>query len=190
MTPNTQKESKVHTQSTDVSAGLTVHPEYSEISLLIKFKEFGLINSSDTKLTLHSWDEWRTLKKSTSKCLQRPGKCSRVLKGPMKSKYSNVLLSYGIIRLSAAPKHMFALVLKKLYSPAPCCDFTNLVALSMHTIKHPVTFGSNVPLCPVFSQRSMRLNQATTSWEDGFEGLSRLITPDLIRITIRICYCL
>lgn len=49
----------------------------------------------------------------------------------------------------------------------------------MQTIRHPVTLGSSVPLCPVFSTRKMRLNQATTSCDDGFEGLSRLITPDL-----------
>ena len=30
--------------------------------------------------------------------------------------------------------------------PAPCCDFTSLVALSMHTMRQPVTFGSRVPL--------------------------------------------
>lgn len=38
-----------------------------------------------------------------------------------------------------------------------------------------------VPECPVFSILSMRLTQATTSCEDGFEGLSRLITPDEIK---------
>ena len=35
--------------------------------------------------------------------------------------------------------------------PAPCCDFTSLVARSMQTIRQPVTLGSRVPLCPVFS---------------------------------------
>jgi hypothetical protein len=35
--------------------------------------------------------------------------------------------------------------------PAPCCDFTSLVARSMQTIRQPVTLGSSVPLCPVFS---------------------------------------
>ena len=62
--------------------------------------------------------------------------------------------------------------------PAPCCDFTSRVARSMHTIRQPVTFGSSVPLCPVFSTRRMRLTQATTSCEEGLEGLSRFMTPD------------
>mmetsp|Transcript_4589 Transcript_4589/g.16031 ORF Transcript_4589/g.16031 Transcript_4589/m.16031 type:complete len:203 (-) Transcript_4589:257-865(-) len=64
--------------------------------------------------------------------------------------------------------------------PAPCCAFTSLVARSTHTMRPPVTFGSSVPLWPVFSTLRMRRIQATTSCEDGFAGLSRFITPDLM----------
>ena len=42
-----------------------------------------------------------------------------------------------------------------------------------------MTFGSRVPEWPVLSTRRMRFSQATTSWDEGLEGLSRLITPDL-----------
>ena len=48
-------------------------------------------------------------------------------------------------------------------------------------MRQPVTLGSSVPLCPVLSTRRIRRNQATTSWEEGLDGLSRLITPDLDR---------
>ncbi|GAA52010.1 hypothetical protein CLF_107219 [Clonorchis sinensis] len=77
--------------------------------------------------------------------------------------------------------------------PALCCDFTSLVARSIHTIRQPgnqkspgiqelpVTFGSSVPLCPVFPTHNALFTQATTSCEDGLEGLSRLITPVLRR---------
>ena len=61
--------------------------------------------------------------------------------------------------------------------PADCWDFTNLVARSIQTIKHPVTLGSNVPECPVLSTRRILLIQATTSWELGFDGLSKLMIP-------------
>ena len=66
-----------------------------------------------------------------------------------------------------------------LHIPALCWDFTKRVARSMHTIKQPVTLGSRVPLCPVFSTRSIRRIHATTSWEEGLEGLSRLMKPVL-----------
>jgi len=67
--------------------------------------------------------------------------------------------------------------------PAFCWDFTSLVALSMHTIRQPVTFGSSVPLCPVFSTRRILFTHATTSCEDGFDGLSRFINPLLNTVT-------
>ena len=35
--------------------------------------------------------------------------------------------------------------------PAPCWDFTRRVARSRQTMRQPVTLGSRVPLCPVFS---------------------------------------
>mgnify|MGYP007104063573 CR=1 FL=1 len=56
---------------------------------------------------------------------------------------------------------------------------TKRVARFRHTIKHPVTFGSKVPLCPVFSTFNIFLIQATISWEEGFAGLSKFITPYL-----------
>ena len=56
----------------------------------------------------------------------------------------------------------------------------NLVALFKQTIKHPVTFGSKVPECPVLSIFNNFLIQATISCEDGLAGLSKLITPYFI----------
>lgn len=61
--------------------------------------------------------------------------------------------------------------------PAACCDLANLVALSIQTIKQPVTFGSNVPECPVFSTFNIRFIHATTSCDEGFEGLSKFMKP-------------
>ena len=68
--------------------------------------------------------------------------------------------------------------------PAPCCDFTSRVARSIHTIRHPVTLGSRVPLCPVFSTLNILFTQATTSCEDGLDGLSKFMTP-LLKYSMR-----
>lgn len=62
-------------------------------------------------------------------------------------------------------------------SPAACWALTSLVALLIQTIKHPVTLGSKVPLCPVFSTLRIFFIQATTSCDEGLDGLSKLITP-------------
>ena len=45
-----------------------------------------------------------------------------------------------------------------------------------------MTLGSSVPLWPVFSTLKTLLTQDTTSCEEGFEGLSRLIKPHLKEI--------
>jgi hypothetical protein len=70
------------------------------------------------------------------------------------------------------------------YLPADCWDLASLVALyyqyqylSKHTNRHPVTLGSRVPEWPVFSTPNIFLIHATTSWELGLDGLSRLIIP-------------
>ena len=70
-------------------------------------------------------------------------------------------------------------VLHHCYVPALCWDLTSLVARSTHTIRQPVTLGSRVPLWPVFSTRRIRRIHATTSWDDGLAGLSRLMKPHL-----------
>lgn len=71
--------------------------------------------------------------------------------------------------------------LMKLPFPAVCWDLTSLVALSTQTIRHPVTAGSKVPEWPVFSTFKIFLIQVTTSWEDGFGGLSKLTIEYLDR---------
>lgn len=44
-------------------------------------------------------------------------------------------------------------------------------------MRQPVTLGSRVPECPVFYILRILLIQATTSWELGLDGLSRLMIP-------------
>ena len=56
-----------------------------------------------------------------------------------------------------------------MYSlPADCCDLTNRVALSMHTMRHPVTFGSSVPEWPVLI--CVRVRWRWRVWRSGRNG--------------------
>jgi hypothetical protein len=43
-----------------------------------------------------------------------------------------------------------------------------------------------VPECPVLLTFNILRNQATTSCEEGFEGLSRFITPELYEAEIKV----
>ncbi len=62
--------------------------------------------------------------------------------------------------------------------PAFCWLFARRVVRSMQTMRQPETLGSSVPLWPVLSTRRIRLTHDTTSWDEGFDGLSRLMNPD------------
>ena len=105
--------------------------------------------------------------------------------------WQNSVMSKSLINLSDITWRIFFSSSTALWSrnihtysfPADCCDFTRRVALSIHTIRHPVTLGSSVPLCPVFSTRSILFIHATTSCDDGFAGLSKLMKPALEKIS-------
>ena len=59
-------------------------------------------------------------------------------------------------------RHLWNLTRPTYSFPALCWAFTRRVARSMHTIRHPVTLGSSVPLWPVFSTLRIRFIHATT----------------------------
>lgn len=58
---HTHQIAKMLTESTNVSASFTAHPEHGELSLAIKFDELAVVDGTDTKLTLNCRDERRTL---------------------------------------------------------------------------------------------------------------------------------
>lgn len=94
-------------------------------------------------------------------------------------KRAPVKVSRALANCASPPGSLSCSRITQTYSfPAPCCDLTSRVARSMQTIRHPVTLGSRVPLWPVFSTRNIRFTHATTSWLEGLEGLSRLMTPE------------
>lgn len=91
--------------------------------------------------------------------------------------YMYIYISFTFWILSAAE---WSLNTATYSFPADCCDLASLVALSMQTIKHPDTLGSNVPEWPVFSTFKIFFIHATTSCDDGLHGLSKLMQPDFI----------
>lgn len=93
MASDTKDKAEVYTERTDIRAGLTRHPEDSQIAFLIKLKELGLVDGTNTELTLDSGDEWWALEESTSQGLDSARESGSFGKGRMETKNSNVLLS-------------------------------------------------------------------------------------------------
>lgn len=74
---NTEDETQVDTESTDVSSGLAGNPEDTKLPLVVELVKVALVNGTDTKLPLDGRDKWRALEKSTSQGLE--GACELLL---------------------------------------------------------------------------------------------------------------
>ena len=71
VTTNTEQETEVHAKRTDICAGLTRHPEDGEVALLIELEELGLVDGTNTELTLDGRDERGSLEERTGEGLNR-----------------------------------------------------------------------------------------------------------------------
>jgi hypothetical protein len=170
-----ENKTEVNTERPDVRASLARGPEDGEVPLLIKLEQVALVHSPDPQLALHGRDERWPLEKRAGHGLQRTRERGRIRERVVQAKDTDILLTCAhVVRLSMRASCRE----RGKNAPAPCWDLTSRVARSMQTIRQPVTLGSRVPEWPVLSTRRMRRSQATTSCEDGFEGLSRLMTPD------------
>lgn len=76
MRAHSQKQSQVHTESSDVGASFTAHPKDAEMTIVVKFVQLAFVDGSDTELSLDGGDQWRSLEQSTSQCLESPGELS------------------------------------------------------------------------------------------------------------------
>jgi hypothetical protein len=73
---DTEEETKVNTESTDVGTSLTADPEDTKVTLVIELVQLALVDGTDTELTLDSRDERRTLEERTSQGLQSAAELS------------------------------------------------------------------------------------------------------------------
>lgn len=71
---NTQKETQVNAESSDVGSGFAGNPEDTELSLVVKLVKLALVDGSDTELTLDGTDKRWALEQSTSQSLEGAGK--------------------------------------------------------------------------------------------------------------------
>lgn len=63
-------------------------------------------------------------------------------------------------------------------NPTRNLECTTKYQILLHnSYNSPVTLGSKVPECPVFSSLRIRLIHDTTSCEEGLLGLSKLMNP-------------
>jgi hypothetical protein len=66
---NTEQKTHVHTERSNVRSSLTRDPEDGEVTVIVEFNEFHVVNGSNAELSLDGRDERRALEESSGESL-------------------------------------------------------------------------------------------------------------------------
>jgi hypothetical protein len=180
---NTEQQTQVNTESTDVGTSLTADPEDTEVALIVELVQLALVDGTDTELTLDGRDQGRTLEKSTSEGLQGAAELS-LATGDLvvQTDHAHVLLTGTLLGLDETGGTVNA---DNQAASDLGVESTTVTGL-LGSIKREyvrINWPSRIWRGAMGSEEGfylrMRFIHATTSWEEGLEGLSRLITPEL-----------
>jgi hypothetical protein len=97
---DTEKETQVNTEGSNISTSLAADPEDTEVSVVVELDELALVNGSDTKLTLDGRDQRGALEERTGKGLESAGELG-LAAGQLvvKADDSHILLSGTLLGL-------------------------------------------------------------------------------------------
>jgi hypothetical protein len=172
---NTEEKTKVHAEGTDVGSGFAADPEDTELPLVVKLVEVALVDGTDTKLTLNGRDQRRTLEKRTGEGLESARKLRLAARElVMEADDANVLLSGTLLGLDETGGAVNA--------DNQTSSDLGVEGSAVTSLLNPATRVSHSHTCSsiTVAYLSMRLIHETTSCEEGFDGLSRLMTPELM----------
>jgi hypothetical protein len=71
---NTQQQSQVNAECSDVGSRLARNPKDAEVTVVVEFDELALVDRADSELTLDGRDEGRTLKKGAGESFEAASK--------------------------------------------------------------------------------------------------------------------
>jgi hypothetical protein len=100
---DTEEETKVDTEGTDVGTGLARNVEDSELALVVKLEELAGVNGADTELSLDSGNKRGTLEESTSEGLKGARElCLSTGELAVQTEDCNIFLSCALLALHEA----------------------------------------------------------------------------------------
>ena len=100
---NTQKETQVHTESSDVGTSLAANPEDTKVAIIVEFIELALVDGTDTELALDGRDQGRALEERTSQGLQSAAELSLATRNlVVKADHTDILLTGTLLGLDQA----------------------------------------------------------------------------------------
>lgn len=84
----------MHAEGTDVGSSLARDPEDTEVALVVELDELGLVDGTDTELTLDGRDEGRALEEGSGEGFEAASEGLLGLEGGVEADNADVLLSY------------------------------------------------------------------------------------------------
>lgn len=103
VTADTEEETKVDAEGTDVGTSLAADPEDAEVAVIVKLDELALVDASDTELALDGRDQGWALEESTSQGLEGASELGLTTRDlVVKADDGDVLLSGSLLGLDKA----------------------------------------------------------------------------------------
>jgi hypothetical protein len=171
---NTQQQSQVNTEGTDVGSGLARDPEDTEVAVVVELEQLDLVDGSNTELTLDGRDKRGTLEESTSEGLESALDLLLGLDLVVETENADVLLSGSLLGLDETGGTVDTNDQTSSDLGVKGSGVTSLLTSTR------ISINAHIQRFLIGANLKIRLTQATTSWEEGLEGLSKLITPELM----------
>ena len=97
---DTEKETQVNAEGTDIGTGLARNPEDTEVTVVVELDELRLVDRADTELALDGRDQGRSLEESTGESLEGGGESGLAARDAVvEADNANVLLTSTLLGL-------------------------------------------------------------------------------------------
>ena len=93
MTADTEQKTEMNTERSNVRAGFAADPKDTEVTVIVKFDQFRIVDGSDTELTLDGANKRRALEERTGERFQRRAELLFIFESVVKADNSNVFLA-------------------------------------------------------------------------------------------------
>lgn len=169
-----EQQTQMHAQRPNVRTCLARDPEHAQMPVIVELVQFAFVDSADAQLALDGRDERRALEQSAREGFQGARELRlSARQGVVEADYAHIFLAGALLGL-----HETGSAIDAHYETAG--DF-RIEGSAMASFLDPGrALLERARWWGLLSYRNIRLIHDTTSWLDGFEGLSRLITPELM----------
>ena len=127
MTADTQKQTEMYAESSDVCSSFARHPENRKVAVFVVLEKLRVVDSTDSELAFDGRNQRGALEESTSQGLESTGEGRRVLEFVVESQDSNIFLSSTLLRLDQPRRTIYTDNETASYFGVKCSAVTSLI---------------------------------------------------------------